>query len=279
MDSIAPFQLITHTEIGFDIQRMTLTHRVRTLPIDSHWAETTTQRRSKQRVENHLRAAERLGIGVESGRTAESEVIELVVIDIRCPSYECLSSRFQFIGSLDNDIVCLRGSNTPVIYIARSEERFACTHSLIIAVSPRDTTRNIVAHSCIQAHGFLCELSVRKFGRVPVALLARLAVFVYVVEIGENRQLNTRCEIETEHLFGIARVASRGQIEVGDAGFLVFLFELDIHHEVLFLHIAAHKLAFVGAFLIDLQVFDGVIRQIFDQSLVVSFEKILAVEQ
>ena len=66
----------------------------------------------------------------------------------------------------------------------------------IVAVFPGNTGRHVVldgvfvvAGSKVQPHGLLRYLSIGHLSWVPVAFLSGLAVFVHVVEVGEDRHL------------------------------------------------------------------------------------------
>ena len=86
-------------------------------------------------------------------------------------------------------------------------------------------------------------------------------------------------EVESEGAGCPAVVCSGASLGVGNVAPGVLPLQVDVHHEVLGLDLAAQCLALLGALVIHLDVFHGEIRQVFQHHLVLSLEEVLAVEQ
>ena len=116
-------------------------------------------------------------------------------------------------------------------------------------------------------------------GGRPVAVAAGLPVLVDVVGVAEDGHARMVVEVESEGAGGPAVVCSGARLGVGNVAPGVLPFQVDVHHEVLGLDLAAQSLALLGALVIHLDVFHGEIRQVFQHHLVLSLEEVLAVEQ
>ena len=116
-------------------------------------------------------------------------------------------------------------------------------------------------------------------GRSPVPRFSDVARLVHVVQVAQQREAVMVAEAEGKGTGKPSVLSTHGTLHIGDVAPLVLLFQVNVHHKLLRIHVVAQCLALVRLLVIDLDVLYGVVRQILHQHLLIPPHKRARAEQ
>ena len=128
--------------------------------------------------------------------------------------------------------------------------------------------------------GHLCaEQSFRQVVGIPVALAARLSVLVDIVEVAEGREHRVVVEVHAEEPPQVAVFRTQASLGVGQDVAVELAFQVDVHHIVFLLYVAADTFAQPGRLVVYLQVLHRIVGQVVEHELVLAAEEVLSVQE
>ena len=179
-------------------------------------------------------------------RGAVAVAVAHVIVDAQFDGYV----EYQVVVGIKPEVLLPRPRPRAAEDVTAVGKAFAGGACLVVGIAPCQCGIEAFLHVLVlvlsgevESHLLGRAQSLRLVGRRPVALVARLSVFVDVVGVGEGRQSRMVGVVETEETAQIAVVGAQSALYVCQQAAIVLTFQDYVHHIVFLLHLFAFPLA------------------------------------
>ena len=239
-------------------------------------------------------AVEHFGIVVQRfhAKGAVAVVGVVVIVRIGEPGREAgavaggLVRELPIVAGGEVEAGCLLPAGHGVEHIAVGKEVGGGASPLVVGVGVGGIhiafqleTVALVVDTVVESAPLRGRQSARRVEIAPSAVAVGLAAVVHIVEVAIHAQTRLWRETQGEEAPQIAFLRAVAPLRVANPADGILAFELDVHHQLAFIHLAAQKFAGFALLIVHLHPVHHVGGQVVEQHGVVVLEEVAPVEQ